>query len=117
MLGYFAAAAIAGYQKYLSPFKGFHCAYRCHTGRVSCSEYARRVSLRLGILALWSALPRQFARCRQAYQALLAAPADAPPHRRKRQKEKRRSDCDPCDAMPRDSCDVPCDAGPCDCSP
>jgi len=35
-------AAITGYQTYLSPYKGFCCAYRVHTGRKSCSALGFR---------------------------------------------------------------------------
>src|SRR5262249_17365265 len=31
------------YKTYVSPYKGFHCAYRVNTGRLSCSSYAYRV--------------------------------------------------------------------------
>ena len=66
------AGCIRLYQRWLSPRKGFCCAYRHRTGLCSCSEYARRLVLRRGILALAHGLPRQFARCRRAYAAIQA---------------------------------------------
>lgn len=36
-----ALLAIAGYQRYLSPHKGFCCAHRALWGGPSCSEFAR----------------------------------------------------------------------------
>lgn len=109
MLRQLAAGTIVGYQRYVSPYKGFRCAYRCQTGRYSCSEYARRVTLRLGVLALWTALPRQFLRCRLAYQAILSA-ADDNKSSDKHSSNKRRwwdhVDCNPCDVS---GCDLPCD--------
>ena len=71
MIQQFAIASIIGYQRYLSPLKGFCCAYRHETGKNSCSAYALRVVRRKGALALFTALPRQFARCREAYQQYL----------------------------------------------
>lgn len=48
-----ALAAIRGYQRHLSPHKGFSCAYRCATGRASCSAHGYRVIERFG---LWNGL-------------------------------------------------------------
>ena len=67
------AGAIIAYQRYVSPYKGFRCAYRARTGGWSCSEYARRLILRCGPGALWQGLPRQFARCKAAYVVLAAS--------------------------------------------
>lgn len=68
----FTDSAIGAYQRYLSPHKGFCCAYRAHTGKRSCSSYGRAIVQRLGLLAFLAALPRQFERCKLAYQKLLA---------------------------------------------
>ena len=35
-----ALVAIGAYQRYVSPYKGFCCAYRAHTSRASCSALA-----------------------------------------------------------------------------
>lgn len=40
---------IRGYQKYLSPHKGFSCAYRKLHGGASCSEYFRQTIDRYGL--------------------------------------------------------------------
>ena len=130
MLDATAAAAIGAYRRYLSPYKGFCCAYRTVTGRRSCSAYALAVVERLGALALLQALPRQFARCKAAYARWLAAAAAAADgsarRRRARQGERRRwwddCDCNPCSCNPADciSCDSSSCEGvelPCDCSP
>lgn len=51
-----AIKAIVAYQRYVSPYKGFRCAYRAHTGRASCSALGlrliRRYGLRKGVLLL-----------------------------------------------------------------
>jgi putative component of membrane protein insertase Oxa1/YidC/SpoIIIJ protein YidD len=72
MLRYAAAGSIAAYQTWLSPRKGFCCAYGAATGRWTCSSYAKKIVTEHGTLALAKALPRQFARCRRAHAALLA---------------------------------------------
>lgn len=43
-------AAIRVYQRYVSPYKGFCCAYRAHTGRASCSTLGYRAVRRYGAL-------------------------------------------------------------------
>lgn len=42
-------AAIRFYKRFLSPFKGFSCAYRVHTGRASCSTLGYRAVRRYGV--------------------------------------------------------------------
>jgi putative component of membrane protein insertase Oxa1/YidC/SpoIIIJ protein YidD len=54
--GRLALLAIRGYQRYLSPVKGFSCALRVATGGDSCSAYGyraiRRGGLRVGLQLL-----------------------------------------------------------------
>ncbi len=78
MLKYVAAGSIGIYQQYVSPYKGFRCAHRALTGRDSCSQFAKRLVLRRGVIALWRAMPGQFMRCRQSYSTLLAMTMDEP---------------------------------------
>jgi putative component of membrane protein insertase Oxa1/YidC/SpoIIIJ protein YidD len=51
-----ALCAIRGYQRFLSPYKGFSCALRSATGGDSCSAYGyraiRRGGLRVGLRLL-----------------------------------------------------------------
>lgn len=42
-------AAIRFYQRYVSPYKGFSCAYRVQTGRGSCSAFGYRAVRRYGV--------------------------------------------------------------------
>ena len=51
MLSGIALLAISGYQRHISPRKGFACAYRVAHGRPSCFRLARRVIERRGLLA------------------------------------------------------------------
>jgi len=54
--------AIIGYQRYVSPHKGFCCAYRAHTGRKSCSVLGFRAVRRYGVLAGLAVLRRHTTR-------------------------------------------------------
>ena len=58
-----ALAAIAAYQRYLSPLKGYSCAFRVHTGRDSCSQYGKRAIARHGVVAGLRLLKRRMEDC------------------------------------------------------
>jgi uncharacterized protein len=58
------------YQKHLSPLKGFGCARRIHTGRCSCSEFARRFVLKFGAVRARLILPARFRACAASHRAL-----------------------------------------------
>lgn len=72
MVNSLAAGIIVGYQRYLSPHKGFCCAHRALHGGPSCSEFARRVVIRRGVGPLAALLRRRFARCAAAARRLRA---------------------------------------------
>ncbi|WP_354356088.1 membrane protein insertion efficiency factor YidD [Variovorax boronicumulans] len=60
---FFALAAIDGYQRFISPYKGFSCAHRVLTGEASCSQFAKRVISRLGVWAGALVIMRRFGTC------------------------------------------------------
>ncbi|MFZ6755511.1 membrane protein insertion efficiency factor YidD [Undibacterium sp. Dicai25W] len=60
-------AMIFLYRKFVSPFKGFSCAYRLHTGGLSCSAHGYRVIERHGISCGLKLIGRRLDRCRQKY--------------------------------------------------
>lgn len=95
-----ALAAIRAYQRWLSPHKGFVCAFRVHTGRDSCSAYGYRVIQRFGVAAGLALLRRRLAGCGEQHRLHAAL--------RHRQKSLRHQ-AGFCDGP----CDLPCD-GPCD---
>lgn len=106
-------AAIRGYQRHLSPRKGFTCAYRRATGRDGCSGYGYRVIERFGVMAGLALLRRRLRLCGETYRRRRVVP-DPVLH-------YQRGECDPgCDA----SClpDLPCkgdgvaEAGDCACN-
>jgi putative component of membrane protein insertase Oxa1/YidC/SpoIIIJ protein YidD len=63
-----ALAAISFYQRYLSPLKGFNCAFRRHTGRDSCSAYGKRVIARHGLPVGLELLRRRLDDCHEIHQ-------------------------------------------------
>lgn len=84
-------AAIRIYQRFLSPHKGFRCAYRAHTGRASCSTLGYRAVRRHGVFGGLGLLRERTDRCGVAHRRLTVRPAAL-----------QRGDCD---------CDLPCDCG------
>ncbi|MBD2328253.1 membrane protein insertion efficiency factor YidD [Alkalinema sp. FACHB-956] len=65
-----AAGLITGYQRYLSPYKGFSCAHRVlHRGE-SCSQYIKRTILERGLSDAWPIARERLQDCRQAYEIL-----------------------------------------------
>lgn len=56
-------ALIRTYQLLLSPHKGFHCAYRVHTGRASCSALGYRAVQMHGVVMGLSLIHQRFQRC------------------------------------------------------
>lgn len=71
-----AIACITGYQRHLSPHKGFVCAHRVRHQGDSCSQYAKRVLQEEGLRAAGTKVPVRFAECRDAYLALRAEGID-----------------------------------------
>lgn len=63
-----ALTAITAYQRYLSPHKGFCCAYRVHTGRRSCSGLGFRAVRRYGVLAGLALLRKRMYLCGVAHR-------------------------------------------------
>jgi len=89
-------AAIGFYQRYVSPYKGFCCAYRQHTGRASCSAVGARAVRRHGTLVGLRLIRRRTQLCGVAHRRFRGVP---PPPLHAQQGV--------CDI----GCDLPCDAG------
>lgn len=111
------------YQKHLSPYKGFRCAYGCYHQTLSCSGMIKNIIAEHGVIAGWPLIKQQFAACRMAYESLQQQ--DDRNNRRNRRNNRRNgpqprrkdnkfdcyetvTDCT-CDLIP----DVPCDINPC----
>jgi putative component of membrane protein insertase Oxa1/YidC/SpoIIIJ protein YidD len=107
-----ALAAIRGYQRWLSPHKGFCCALRALTGGDSCSAYGYRVIERFGLRLGLGLLERRLELCGHVHRSAVPAAPPPPPSPAVRNpwRHKEQGHCDvPCDS----SCDTPCDG---DCS-
>ncbi|MBD2294927.1 membrane protein insertion efficiency factor YidD [Anabaena sphaerica FACHB-251] len=59
-------SAITGYQKHISPHKGFRCAHRVFYGGESCSQYIKRVIAEEGLKAAFVKSRVRFQSCKQA---------------------------------------------------
>jgi len=90
--------AIRAYQRYLSPYKGFSCAYRVLTGRDSCSGYGYRVIARHGLIPGWALLRRRLHACGKRHREHLAQ------HRPALRTARHRAQAGHCDA-PAAACD------------
>ena len=67
-----AAWLIGLYQRFLSPHKGYRCAYGVLYGQDSCSQAIKHTVLTNGVLAGLRALCGQFRACKEASLLLLA---------------------------------------------
>ena len=70
-----ALVSISAYQTYISPHKGWHCAYAVLHGGSSCSDYAREAISRDGLLSGTLLVWNRFGDCREAATVLAAASA------------------------------------------
>lgn len=99
----FPLAAIRFYQRFLSPLKGFRCAYHAHTGRQSCSHLGFRAVRRYGALSGLAVLRQRLYLCGVAHRRY------SPPHCRPPLAQ--RGDCDVGCSLP---CDILGNCGSCD---
>ncbi|MEG4168636.1 MULTISPECIES: membrane protein insertion efficiency factor YidD [unclassified Microcoleus] len=67
-----AVASISGYQKHISPRKGFSCAHRVLYGGESCSQYIKGAIAKFGLFGAIKASRRRFAACKRANHILKA---------------------------------------------
>ena len=111
-------AAIRGYRRRVSPYKGFACAYRVHAGGCSCSTLGLRAVARYGAWRGLGVLRLRLAQCRLVAAAVRDRPVVARPA------QAGFVDCAlPCDAscvdasacLPGDACtmDSACEAATC----
>lgn len=82
-----ALIAIRCYQCFLSPYKGFRCAYGVHTGRTGCSGLGYRAIRRLGLIAGLLVLNKRLRLCGVAHRRFSASIH--------RPLARQRGDCDP----------------------
>jgi putative component of membrane protein insertase Oxa1/YidC/SpoIIIJ protein YidD len=71
---FIALYAIRVYQRYISPRKGFSCAYRCHTGRSSCSVLGYRAIRRYGVIGGLVMTQTRLKRCAATHRRATTLP-------------------------------------------
>ena len=87
LLAKLSLRAIHAYQRFLSPRKGYSCAFRCATGRDGCSGYGYRVIQRFGLIAGLALLRRRLRLCGDTYRRRTTVPNPVLYYQR--------GDCDP----------------------
>ncbi|WP_375539788.1 membrane protein insertion efficiency factor YidD [Cylindrospermum sp. FACHB-282] len=65
-----STTAITGYQRHISPHKGFACAHRVLYGGESCSEYIKGAIAQDGLKRALIKSRERFLACKQANQIL-----------------------------------------------
>ncbi|MBE8988668.1 membrane protein insertion efficiency factor YidD [Nostoc sp. LEGE 12450] len=65
-----STVAITGYQKHISPHKGFACAHRILYGGESCSQYIKRVIANEGLKVAFVNSRERFQACKEANHIL-----------------------------------------------
>lgn len=107
MMKTLALSAIGFYQRHLSPYKGFCCAYCAYTGNASCSAFGARAIRRYGVWDGMAVLRGRLRKCGVAYRRY-RPPAPRPLLVRPNQA----GECDivPCDC----SCDLPSPSDACE---
>lgn len=71
-----AIGAIDLYQQLISPYKGFRCAHRVRHGRASCSQFAKRLLAKVGLMRFAPLFMRRLKRCSEAATALKTSLVD-----------------------------------------
>jgi putative component of membrane protein insertase Oxa1/YidC/SpoIIIJ protein YidD len=110
------------YQKYISPYKGFRCAYACYHESLSCSARVKNIIAEHGLFAGWPLIKQQFKDCHLAYQTLETEREKREREKRQRRRQGKQREClskknqDRCDCLSNfGDCipDLPCDANSC----
>lgn len=130
MLSRAALLGIHAYQRWLSPRKGYRCAYSVLHGGTGCSGYAKAAIRERGLLAAIPLVRARFADCRTAFSEIRG---EAKPKRKRTRWWHYTDPTGCCDCAPsvqacrfggksgaKDTgfCDSnPCDGNGCDCNP
>ncbi|HTW96462.1 MAG TPA: membrane protein insertion efficiency factor YidD [Candidatus Methylomirabilis sp.] len=67
------SVSITVYQKFISPHKGYHCAYAAWHHDISCSEYGKREIAGEGVIKGLILLRQRFAECHSAARLICLA--------------------------------------------
>ncbi|WP_390913096.1 membrane protein insertion efficiency factor YidD [Pseudosulfitobacter sp. SM2401] len=97
MLNAASLVLIRGYQTYLSPRKGYGCAYRLAHGGTGCSGYVKHRIAETGVIRAMPSIFQRFAACKRAALSLKMT-AQADQNQPKKRKSRWYNYCDPCSA-------------------
>jgi len=103
---------IRGYQKYLSPHKGFCCSHRVLYGGDSCSQYVKNLLIEQDLKSAISLSRQRFRNCKTA-KIILRAETLEEKRRREQNKSQWNCNCSPGGCF--DECIPDCDCGDADC--
>lgn len=127
-----ALLLISIYQQYLSPYKGYRCAYAVLHDKQSCSHAIKVIIHHKGLITGFSDIRQQFNQCSLAYQQIennkdIEDDNDSDNRNHKHKSDRkpdntRIDDCaEPILNIGYDACDhchlpeLNCDCSPCDC--
>ena len=65
---FIALMLIRLYQRFLSPIKGYSCAYRVYTGKESCSAYGYQAIARYGVVTGYQLIRRRMDKCTHVFE-------------------------------------------------
>ncbi len=105
-------ALINLYQSYISPYKGFRCAYGVVHNGESCSVRVKGVIGEVGLIRGWSAIVNQFKECRMSSELLKDQNDNTSQVPWEERKKKKLSDGSGCLLLPA-ACAIP---DPSDCA-
>ncbi|MEM8592784.1 MAG: membrane protein insertion efficiency factor YidD [Pseudomonadota bacterium] len=93
MLANVALLGIYGYQRWLSPRKGYRCAYSVVHGGTGCSGYAKYAIRDHGLFRALPLIRARFADCKAAAVAFAAKREDDGQEQRKKRENRREACC------------------------
>ena len=82
-------AALNFYQRFVSPYKGFRCAFSIYHNTESCSGQVKNIISSVGLSRGWPLIRSQFQKCREA--AVMLTQFD-PPEGEHGEKEEQRNE-------------------------
>ncbi len=101
MLTKIAIFSIELYQKYLSPHKGYCCAYSVYHNDLSCSAYAKQTIKKLGFFHSISKIKARFNECKKASEYIANEYKDM---QKDDKKEIKPGKCEECGRCGTDTC-------------
>jgi putative component of membrane protein insertase Oxa1/YidC/SpoIIIJ protein YidD len=78
LVGSLAISMIVAYQRFISPYKGFHCAFRRAHGGPGCSEFGKQAIREHGFSNGIRILRQRFRECAVAAQELRESDSKSP---------------------------------------